>query len=192
MLLENWLPTSNCKVTKKRQSISISYIVTLKRSNILLLALCANLTSNLWLKVMARRVNTCGSVPSNIMPFSVYKIQLTRKRINGPSLFAWDRALNQVITGFYSFLIFFFILIFFGKFLIFWNFSKNKILNQIKSFRTEMQLQRGAKQRMSVPFERKPSRRYSRRSTFRSNRGGSGQGIGRFYCLRIKMKKKHS
>lgn len=38
------------------------------------------------------------------------------------------------------------------------------------SFRTEMQLQRGAKQRMSVPFERKPSRRYSRRSTFRSTR----------------------
>ena len=37
-----------------------------------------------------------------------------------------------------------------------------------------MQLQRGAKQRMSVPFERKPSRRYSRRSTFRSNRGGGG------------------
>ena len=34
-----------------------------------------------------------------------------------------------------------------------------------------MQLQRGAKQRMSVPFERKPSRRYSRRSTFRSARG---------------------
>merc|ERR1712142_837491 len=30
------------------------------------------------------------------------------------------------------------------------------------SFRTEMQLQRGAKERRSVPFERKPSRRYSR------------------------------
>lgn len=48
------------------------------------------------------------------------------------------------------------------------------------SFRTEIQLQRGAKERRSVPFERKPSRRYSRRSTFRQSQariqvsGGGG------------------
>jgi len=48
------------------------------------------------------------------------------------------------------------------------------------SFRTEIQLQRGAKERRSVPFERKPSRRYSRRSTFRQSQAkmqvsGGGQ-----------------
>lgn len=34
------------------------------------------------------------------------------------------------------------------------------------SFRTEVQLRRGASERRSIPFERKPSRRYSRRSSF--------------------------
>lgn len=55
------------------------------------------------------------------------------------------------------------------------------------SFRTEIQLQRGAKERRSVPFERKPSRRYSRRSTFRQSQarmqvsgGGTDDHFRRF------------
>ena len=108
---------------------------------------------------MAKPVNIYGSVQSNITHFFDYKIPLTRKNIRNPSLSAWARASSQV-QGIYS-----------RYFSFFWKFSFFfKIWTQ-KSFRTEMQLQRGAKQRMSVPFERKPSRRYSRRSTFRSARG---------------------
>ena len=103
---------------------------------------------------MVKRASTYGSVQLNITRFFDCKIPLTRKNIKNLSSFEWARAFNQVQGIWLDFFVYFFVYI--------WT---------QKSFRTEMQLQRGAKQRMSVPFERKPSRGYSRRSTFRSARG---------------------